>query len=125
VAVSETLALDDALAGQLDRRLDAVVVNRLFPPRFSSNEAERLGSVPEDPAVRSAKWFYGRAQAQRTQLRRLGRGMARGPRRAKLPFIFTDRFRRADVERLADQLEQALADQLEGALTGQLERALP
>lgn len=116
MAVSETLILDNALDDQLGRRLDGVVVNRMFPQRFSAAEARAFALAAEDPAVRSAAWFHQRAQSQRTQLRRLERGMGDKRRLRKLPFIFTGALSPADVARLGDQLQRARRSRPEEAL---------
>jgi len=103
MAVSEALALQTSLAERFGIELDAVVANRVFPSRFTSEEARVLTSAPEDPAVRSARWFAARAKAQRAQLSRLRRGIAPG-RLTMLPFRFEAELGRADVERFADLL---------------------
>lgn len=101
--VSEALALRDRLASEFGIALEGAVVNRMFPSRFTAEEAAALASVPEDPAFRSARWFHGRARAQRTQLARLRRGLA-GVRCMALPFMFGGEVDRAGIERFADLL---------------------
>ena len=106
MAVSETLALQTSLAERFGIELDAVVANRVFPSRFSSEDALALSHAAEDPAVRSARWFAARAKAQRTQLARLRRGVAPA-HLTMLPFRFEGELERADVERFADLLGSA------------------
>ena len=106
MAVSEALLLQTALAERFGVELYAVVANRVFPSRFTAEDARALSCVPEDPAVRSARWFAARAKAQRAQLARLRRGVA--PARVRtLPFRFEAELERADVERFADLLGSA------------------
>ena len=107
MAVSETLSLRAALASEFGIELDAVVVNRMFPSRFSAKDGVALASAPDVAAVCSARWFYGRARAQRAQLARLRRGLV-GVRCTTLPFLFSDELGRADVEHLAGLLERLL-----------------
>ncbi len=101
MAVSEALALQTSLADRFRIGLDAVVANRVFPARFTSEDVLALARAAEDPAVRSARWFAARAKAQRAQLARLRRGVA-PVRLTTLPFRFEPELERADVKRFAD-----------------------
>jgi anion-transporting ArsA/GET3 family ATPase len=105
MAVSEALDLRRILAESLDIALDGVVVNRALPARFSAADARTLASAPDDPPVRSARWFAARARAQRAQMARLRRGL-RGVPGITLPFLFGADLGRAEVEALADRLER-------------------
>ena len=105
MAVSETLDLRRVLAERLDIALEGVIVNRVLPGRFSAADARTLASAPDDPAVRSARWFAARARAQRAQIERLRRGL-RGLPGLTLPFCFSADLGRAEVEALADRLER-------------------
>jgi len=107
MAVTEALSLDGLLTDRFNRRLDAVVVNRMVPARFSGSEASALASAADDPAVRSAQWLYGRVRAQQAQLARLRRGLG-SVRRTTLPYLFTSQLARADIERMADRLARSL-----------------
>jgi Mrp family chromosome partitioning ATPase len=107
MAVTEVLSLDGLLTDRFNRRLDAVVVNRMVPARFSGGEASALASAADDPAVRSAQWLYGRVRAQQAQLARLRRGLG-SVRRTTLPYLFTSQLARADIERMADRLGRSL-----------------
>lgn len=108
MAVSETLSLSAALNNEFGIELGAVLLNRMFHPRFSANDSLALAALPDDPAVRSARWLQGRAGTQRAQLARLRRQLA-GVSCTRLPFLFTADLGRSDVERLADLLERTLA----------------
>jgi anion-transporting ArsA/GET3 family ATPase len=103
MAVSEALALQTSLSDRFGIALDAMVANRVFPSRFTSEDALALSHAPEDPAVRSACWFAARTKAQRAQLARLRRGVAPA-RLMTLPFRFEAELARADVDRFADRL---------------------
>lgn len=75
--VAETIELDARLQETVGLGLDAVVVNAVWPERFSAADAERLRGLEsadgDQPALRAALTEYDRAHAQRTHLRRLRR----------------------------------------------------
>jgi anion-transporting ArsA/GET3 family ATPase len=108
MAVTETLDLRAALINQLGIDLDYVVVNRTVASRFSGSDRIVLASVPDDPAVCSARWLDTRARSQRAQIDRLRRGLA-GVRRIGLPLLFTADLGRGEIERLADRLQRSLS----------------
>jgi len=103
MAVTEILELRAVLANRFGLGIDAVVVNRLFPSRFGSVDRHALAGAPDDPAVRDARWFDGRARAQRSSLARLRRGV-RGVPITTLPFVFSAELGRSDMEHLAGRL---------------------
>jgi anion-transporting ArsA/GET3 family ATPase len=103
MAVTEALGLRTALAEQFGLEVDAVLVNRVFPVRFSAEDAARLSRAPDDAAIRSARWFHRRVQAQQAQLERL-RAELDSIRCIKLPFLFKAELERTDVEHLAGLL---------------------
>jgi anion-transporting ArsA/GET3 family ATPase len=103
MAVSEALELQGTLAESLEIALEGVVVNRVLPARFSGAEQRTLASAPDDPAVRSARWFAARARAQRAQLARLRRGL-RGVPSTTLPFFFSDDLGAEQLQALARRL---------------------
>jgi anion-transporting ArsA/GET3 family ATPase len=91
--VNETLELGTRLQDAVGLGLDAIVVNGLYPARFSGKEAEALraaaenGLAPESlAAVRAALAEHERARTQRSHLRRLKRE-ADAPVHT-LPFLF-------------------------------------
>jgi anion-transporting ArsA/GET3 family ATPase len=91
--VNETLELDTRLRDAVGRGLDAIVVNGLYPARFSAKEADALraaadnGLAPESlAAVRAALAEHERARTQRSHLRRLKRDAE--ARVHTLPFLF-------------------------------------
>src|SRR3954451_24352293 len=92
--VSETLELQDRLLDTVGAELDAIVVNGIYPERFSGEEAQLLrelaarnGHAPgRTAAVRAAVAAAERASGQRQHLRRLRRA-ARSPV-FTLPYLF-------------------------------------
>ncbi len=106
-AVSELLGLPRALASQ-GLPVDAVVINRVVSSPFSVAEDQLLReSGAEDPAVRSARWFSDRAQAQREQMERLGHGLETTIQ-TNLPLIFAGMDPPA-VDEFADRLTREIA----------------
>jgi anion-transporting ArsA/GET3 family ATPase len=103
MAVTEAVALRRALSDEFGIDLDGVLVNRVFPTRFTAEDERALAAAPDDPAVRSARWFYGRGRAQHAQLQRL-RNEFQGLSCTTLPFVFKAALDTADIERLADLL---------------------
>jgi anion-transporting ArsA/GET3 family ATPase len=110
--VNETLEYGARLRDELDMSLDAVVVNGLYPERFSGADAQTLSSLDGrvSPAARGAlkaalaehHW----AKGQRSQLRRL-RGASDAPV-ATLPYLFEPELSLDDLEQLSRELERKL-----------------
>ena len=88
LSVSETLDLEQRVAGAVGRPLDAVVVNGVLPRRFSAADVERLlsrdGQVP-GPVAAAARRQHGQASTQQGQLRRLRRHT--GAHVTTLPYV--------------------------------------
>jgi anion-transporting ArsA/GET3 family ATPase len=113
--VAETLELQDKLVETVGLELEAIVVNGLYPERFSTEETARLrelasrdGLVPDrTAAVRAAVGVADRAHGQRAHLRRLRRG-ARAPV-VTLPFLFADELGLDEYRDLGDRLGRRLA----------------
>jgi anion-transporting ArsA/GET3 family ATPase len=111
--VNETLELEQRLQSAVGAGLDAIVVNAVYPERFSKAEAERLREVagnghrPEAiGALRAALSEYERARAQRTHLRRLRREAS--TQVLTLPFLFEPRVGLEEWRRLGRELERKL-----------------
>jgi len=111
--VVETLELERRLPDAVGLGLDAIVVNGVWPERFTNKDAELLreasrnGHHPEAAeALRAALSEHGRARSQRTHLRRLKRESE--ARVITLPFIFETELGLPEYERLADELARAL-----------------
>jgi anion-transporting ArsA/GET3 family ATPase len=91
--VNETLELGVKLEDAVDLGLDAIIVNGLYPERFSGREADTLRAAAADglapdalSAVHAALSEHERARTQRSHLRRLRRE-ASAPVYT-LPFLF-------------------------------------
>jgi anion-transporting ArsA/GET3 family ATPase len=115
-AVSELLEMRSALAGELGRELDAVLVNAMPANRFASGDAVALrgalareGALGEDAraAVERALDEAGEAHDARTQVERL-RNELPGTPLVELAFSHSAEFAVAELEALADQLAEVL-----------------
>ena len=84
--VNETIELEARLADAVGLGLDAIVVNGVWPERFSSADARRLRAAGDGEVVRAALTSHARAKAHRAQIRRL-RGKTDAPV-STLPFLF-------------------------------------
>jgi anion-transporting ArsA/GET3 family ATPase len=110
MAVNETLSLRDALEAD-GLSLSTLVVNRLYPDRFTRDEVTELkGSVVGAPdavqgAIRAAMFEHHRASLEGAQVGRIAGQMA-APLVA-LPFLFVDEFGQAALHTLADTLAAA------------------
>ena len=109
LSVSETLDLEERVAGAVGRPLDAVVVNGVLPRRFSAGEVERLvardGAIAH-PVAAAARRQHGQASVQQGQLRRLRRHTSAHV--ATLPYLAGPHLGLAEVRTLADALAQRL-----------------
>ena len=112
--VNETLAIRDELERE-GLTLDAVIVNSLYPSRFSTRDAGKLrkalGEVDASAsrgAIRAALSEHARASAQQEQRGRLRDGL--GTELVELPYVFADQLGREELEQLADALEVGLAE---------------
>ena len=91
--VVETLELERKLPDAVGMGLEAIVVNGMWPERFSTADAETLREVSRnghDPAgvaaaLRAALAEHGRARAQRAHVRQAAAGVAGQGRHAAVP----------------------------------------
>ena len=110
--VNETIEFERRLGNELAMVVEHVVVNGVYPQRFSGEEAGRLrsldgrGSPAASAALRAALAEQERARGQRSQLRRLRRHVEAPV--VTLPYLFEPELRRAHVERLANELGRRL-----------------
>jgi anion-transporting ArsA/GET3 family ATPase len=105
--VNETLDIERRLAEEMEMEIDRAVVNALYPERFTREEAKRLRSLhPGNGPVRTALAEVERVRGQRSQLRRLRRGL--GAPVATLPFLFEPELGLEQLDQLARRLERAL-----------------
>jgi anion-transporting ArsA/GET3 family ATPase len=104
--VNETLELEQKLPAAVGSRLEAIVVNGLWPERFSASDAEALRAANGRPSVQAALTSYERARAQRSHLRRLRR--ATEAKVVTLPYLFDGEVGLAEYEKLAGALARKL-----------------
>jgi anion-transporting ArsA/GET3 family ATPase len=111
--VNETLDLERRLPEAVGHGLSAIVVNALWPERFSAADAEALRAASADghapqaaAAVRAALSAHTRARSQRSHLRRLRR--ATSARVVTLPYLFESELGLPEYERLARDLGRKL-----------------
>ncbi len=118
MAVTETLELEEGLRRELDRDLDAVIVNGTMPRRFSRQDLERIALATRDGgdgadtdvasnAVRMARTVNDRAKVQLAQIARLRRQRFAGgspPAVLTVPFAFVPVFDLDAVRRISDRL---------------------
>ena len=112
--VNETLELGTRLHDAVGLGLDAIVVNGLYPDRFSGKEVEAMRTAAANgmepgalAAVRAALTEHERARGQRAHLRRLKRA-ADGPVHT-LPFLFDAEVGLDEYGTLAAKLARDLA----------------
>jgi anion-transporting ArsA/GET3 family ATPase len=108
--VNETIELESRLHAAVGLGLDAIVVNAMWPERFSAADVRRLRAVAGDGhdeaalgAVRAALASAARAKTQRGHLRRL-RAHTEAPV-TTLPFVFESELGLDDYRRLASLLD--------------------
>ena len=112
IPVNETIELEGRLREELDLGLDAILVNAVYPQRFSAADARRLealdgrGSTEARAAARAALSEERRARGERSQTARLRRA-ADAPV-FTLPFLFEPDIGPEQLERLARVLERRL-----------------
>ena len=116
--VNETLAAARAIAAE-GLALRGVIVNALYPERFTAAEAERLQAL-ERPggaagaAVRAALSAHARAAGQQVQLARLSQGLP-SAQLVELPYLFTPEIGLDELDRLAGTMAQAIVPGREAA----------
>jgi len=103
--VNETLELVGKLDAEMGLAPDAVVVNGLYPHRFTAADVRRIETADgSHPALRAALSEHRRALLQREQLRRLRRGAPC----VTLPYLFEADLDRDALDFLAEELEEKL-----------------
>jgi anion-transporting ArsA/GET3 family ATPase len=111
--VNETVDFERDLRELMGMDLDAVVVNALYPQRFSEKEAGRIeraaaadGSPGVEAALRAALFEHHRMRTQRGELDRLRAELRRDP--LTLPFLFEPELDLHSFELLSAELESVL-----------------
>ena len=106
--VEEVLELEQRLPDAVGRGLDLIVVNAVYPDRFTDEEAEHLRRVAHRfPVARVALAHHRRARAHATQVAQL-REHAHAPV-VTLPYLFAPRLGPGDYEALARTLSRGPA----------------
>jgi anion-transporting ArsA/GET3 family ATPase len=119
MAVTETLELEDALSEQIERSLDAVIVNGLLPRRFTPAELERIDGLSANghrgsrsraaavtaSAARAAHAVHERARFQHNQVTRLRR---RHFNALAIPFVWGAELDLDGVREIAERLGRKL-----------------
>jgi anion-transporting ArsA/GET3 family ATPase len=100
--VNETIELEARLVDAVGLGLDAILVNGVWPERFSAADVRRLRAADDGEVVRAALVSHARAKAQRAQVRRL-RGKTDAPV-STLPFLFEAEMGLPGYRRLASSL---------------------
>jgi anion-transporting ArsA/GET3 family ATPase len=104
--VNETLELERRLPEAVGTPLEAIVVNGMWPERFSAADAATLRAAGDGTIVQAALTSYERARAQRSHLRRLRR--ATSAHVVTLPYLFDGELGLPEYERLARDLARKL-----------------
>jgi anion-transporting ArsA/GET3 family ATPase len=107
--VNETLELERRLPDAVGHGLDAIVVNGVWPERFTASDADALRAASENghhpeaaAALRAALTGHERARLQRSHVRRLRRH-AEAPV-LTLPFLFESELGLPEYEKLGATL---------------------
>jgi anion-transporting ArsA/GET3 family ATPase len=111
--VNETLELRGRLEAAVGLGLDAVIVNGLYPERYTKAEAEALRNAASNglepdalTAVRAALTQHERSRQQQTHVRRLRKEA--GAPVLELPMLFEPEVGLEEYEYLATELEAEL-----------------
>jgi anion-transporting ArsA/GET3 family ATPase len=104
--VNEKLELERRLPEAVGTPLEAIVVNGMWPERFSAADAATLRAAGDGTIVQAALTSYERARAQRSHLRRLRR--AASAQVVTLPYLFDGELGLPEYERLARDLARKL-----------------
>jgi anion-transporting ArsA/GET3 family ATPase len=110
--VNETIDLGARLREQMGMAIDAIVVNGVYPDRFTKADAERMASVDGagDPGARAAVGAalseHARARSQRSELGRLRRAVDVPV--TTLPYLFEADLGIEQLEALSRDLERKL-----------------
>jgi len=112
--VNETLELGTRLEAAVGLGLDAVIVNGLYPERYTKAEAAMLRSAAKNglepealAAVRAALAEHERSRAQQAHVKRLRKEA--GAPVLELPLLFEPQVGLDEYQYLAEELDEALA----------------
>src|SRR5262249_15444561 len=102
--VNETVELEGRLHEAVGLGLDAILVNGVWPQRFSAADLRGLKAGEDGDMVRAALTSHARAKAQQAQIKRLRAGTDAPVH--TLPFLFEAELGIEGYERLAAELER-------------------
>jgi anion-transporting ArsA/GET3 family ATPase len=111
--VNETLELGGRLRDEMGMGIETIVVNALYPQRFTADDAQAMesldgrGSAAARAALRAALAEHHWARLQRAQLRRLRRHA--DAEVATLPYLFEPELEGDHLEQLSLELERKLS----------------
>jgi anion-transporting ArsA/GET3 family ATPase len=100
--VTETLELEARLRKEIGLGLDMIVMNAMWPERFSSADVTKLRAASREGAVAAALDVHERVKAQRAHVRRLE--AATDAPVTPLPFVFESDLELEHYEHLAAAL---------------------
>jgi len=109
MAVNETLEAHAALAGGLALQLARPILNRVFPRRFSADDARRIADISaraDAPLLRAARLQVNARHDSERHLSRLRRAFGLPP--ISLRQVCSDRVERADLDHMGRTLDRAL-----------------
>jgi anion-transporting ArsA/GET3 family ATPase len=110
--VNETVDLGERLRKEMGMAMNAIVVNGVYPDRFTNADAERMasanggGSPGARAALSAALSEHARARGQRSELARLRRAVDAPV--ATLPYLFEADLGVEQLESLSRELERKL-----------------
>ena len=111
MSVREVLELEHGLDDAIGRELDVIIVNGVYPDRFSDDETQKLEALTAGPhpasALRAALCEHHRARLHAGNVRAL-RAQARAPV-ITLPYLFAPAIGPGEYGRLARELVRAPA----------------
>jgi anion-transporting ArsA/GET3 family ATPase len=107
LAVSETLELERWIGARVGRKLDAIVVNSVWPRRITARDAARVAAADGNllpPLRHAARAGSERVRTQQAQLARLRRETS--ARVHTLPFVFTGALGSTQVQAFSARLAE-------------------
>jgi anion-transporting ArsA/GET3 family ATPase len=102
--VTETIELRGRLREELGLDFGLIVVNAVFPHRFSERDRRTLRAAPPSPARHAAQFSASWVRHQRAQIAKLRQAFRGGPL-STLPFVFESALGPAELEPLSNELE--------------------
>jgi anion-transporting ArsA/GET3 family ATPase len=110
MAVNETLEIVGGLSRSRVVALGPLLVNAVWPQRFTAEEAQwltRAGADAADPLIAVGRYHVERRQRAEAQLARLRRELRLEP--IEIPFVVDSTLDRPELRRLVGVLEEAIS----------------